>query len=141
MQIEHKKHGISSIFIELQLTLFVPIIQNEFLFWQDIELNFIKREYDNLLEMQDCANIVRLMKGREYQVSKDELRIDLLFEYCPHDLQKLIANKNIIFQLSEIKAFLRQILNGLNGMHSKMVRLSFLSTCIFLKLFIHLFYA
>lgn len=82
---------------------------------------FIKREHDNLLEMQNCPNIIHLMKGRERQISKNDLEVDLLFEYCPYDLKKIILNKSIIFQFGEIKAFLRQMLVGLDYMHSRSV--------------------
>lgn len=82
---------------------------------------FHKREYTNLHELQKCDNIVTLLNGREKQISKDELRVDLLFEYCPYDLQKIISNPRITFQFNEIKAFLRQMLIGLDFMHSKSV--------------------
>lgn len=84
---------------------------------------FHKREYENLHELQKCENIVKLLNGRENQISKDELRVDLLFEYCPHDLKKIISNPRITFQFNEIKAFLRQMLLGLDFMHSKLVSL------------------
>ncbi|XP_031636299.1 cyclin-dependent kinase 9-like [Contarinia nasturtii] len=82
---------------------------------------FVKREYDHLREMQECNNIVKLLKGREDQISEKEIQLDLLFEYCPYDLQKIILNTRIHFQFSEIKAFLRQMFLGLEYMHSKML--------------------
>lgn len=82
----------------------------------------MKREYDHLCEMQQFEHIIRLLKGREYQISKDDLQIDLLFEYCPYDLKKLIKHTRITFHLNDIKTFLRQMLLGLDYMHRKMVR-------------------
>lgn len=84
-------------------------------------MDFIKREYDNLMEMQYCENIVHLYTGRERLESKNDLTIDLLFEYCPYDLKKLISNRQINFRLNEIKTFLRQMLLGLRELHSKSV--------------------
>lgn len=77
--------------------------------------------------MQDCDNIVKLLKGREEQISSNELQLDYLFEYCPHDLRKIILNPRIHFQFSEIKVFLRQMLLGLEYMHGKMVSVKHLS--------------
>lgn len=88
---------------------------------QESTLDFIKREYENLMELQDCQNVVRLYKGREQQLRKNELIIDLLFEYCPYDLKKLILNRHITFRLDEIKSFMRQMLLGLREIHSKSV--------------------
>ncbi|XP_055315802.1 cyclin-dependent kinase 9-like [Sitodiplosis mosellana] len=84
-------------------------------------LAFHKREYDNLHELQKCDNIVTLLSGREDQITEDDLQVDLLFEYCPYDLRKIISNTRIIFTFSEIKAFLRQMLLGLDYMHSKSI--------------------
>lgn len=84
-------------------------------------MDFIKREYNNLMEMQECENVVRLYTGREQLLAKNELTIDLLFEYCPYDLKKLILNRQITFRLNEIKTFMRQMLLGLREIHSKSV--------------------
>lgn len=84
-------------------------------------MDFIKREYSNLMELQHCENVVRLHTGQERLVDKHNLQIDLLFEYCPYDLKKLILNRRINFQLNEIKSFMRQILLGLREIHSKLV--------------------
>lgn len=85
-------------------------------------MDFTKREYDNLMEMHACNYIVQLLKGREKQIAINDLQIDLLFEYCPYDLKKIISKPNITFKLEEIKTFLRQILTGLAFMHKKLVR-------------------
>ena len=91
------------------------------IFLQTEKLAFHKREYDNLLELQKCDNIVTLLSGREEQITADDLQVDLLFEYCPYDLKKIISNSRIHFTFSEIKGFLRQMLLGLDYMHSKSV--------------------
>lgn len=84
-------------------------------------MDFIKREYDNLMEMKDCEHVVHLFTGRERQVSLNDLNVDLLFEYCPYVLKKIILNRRINFRLDEIKSFLRQILLGLREIHNKKV--------------------
>lgn len=89
---------------------------------QSSSLAFIKREYDHLSELQDSINVVRLLKGRERELSQNDLQVDLLFEYCPYDLRKIISNTGINFHLGEIKTLLRQMLNGLDHMHTKSVR-------------------
>lgn len=94
---------------------------------QDKLLEFVKREYDNLMEMRECPYIVQLLKGCEQQVAKHDLQVDLLFELCPYNLKKIIETPTIMFRLNEIKAFLRQMLIGLEHMHSKSVRHFFLS--------------
>lgn len=100
------------------------------LFEQSTSLAFIKREYDHLSELQDCINVVQLLKGRDRNVTPNDLAVDLLFEYCPHDLRKIISNKNVQFQLAEIKSFMRQMLIGLDHMHSKSVRCNSFATFI-----------
>lgn len=74
------------------------------------------------MEMNECKYIVRLLKGREKQIARNDLQVDLLFEYCPYDLKKIVQKPNIPFKLEEIKTFLRQILIGLDYMHKKLVR-------------------
>lgn len=87
-------------------------------------MDFIKREYNNLKELQDCENVVRLYTGSEQILSRNQLTIDLLFEYCPYDLKKLILNRQINFRLDEIKSFMQQMLLGLREIHSKLVSLN-----------------
>lgn len=87
-------------------------------------MKFVKREYDNLMELQDCTNVVHLYQGCERQVSRNDLNVDLLFEYCPYSLKQVILDRQINFRLSEIKSFLRQILLGLQEIHSKSVSLA-----------------
>lgn len=99
---------------------------------QVANLDFIKREYNNLMELQDCTHVVHLYKGCERQVSKFDLNVDLLFEYCPYDLKKTIQNRRINFRLSEIKSFLRQMLLGLREIHGKSVRWHLLDSSILL---------
>lgn len=95
---------------------------NVFVVLQEKNLEFTKREYDNLMEVHACQYIVRLLKGREKEIGRNDLRVDLLFEYCPYDLRKIISKPSISFKLEEIKTFLRQILTGLAFMHKKLVR-------------------
>lgn len=81
----------------------------------------MRREYDNLKEMRDCSYIVQLLKGREKRIGRNDLQLDLMFEYCPYDLKKIIQKTSIRFKFEEIKSFLRQILVGLAYMHKHLV--------------------
>lgn len=80
--------------------------------------------------MKDCINIVQLRDKYEKRIALNELQIDLLFEYCPFDLLKVIHNKRISFKLPEIKCIMQQLLNGLNCMHDKMVGYLDFSMCL-----------
>lgn len=84
-------------------------------------MSFIAREPNNLMQTRDCANIVRMMEHYDHRVDNNIIRMDLVFEYCPFDLRKVIKNIKITFQLDEVKCFLRQILNGLHYMHERRV--------------------
>lgn len=84
-------------------------------------MQVIEREEANLRKMRDCKNIVQLLKSYRERVALNELRIDLLFEFCPIDLQKIIWNKKIIFRLAEVKTFLHEILCGIRAMHEQKV--------------------
>lgn len=105
-------------FIEIKS---VSNINRKYFLLQDGQLEFMRREYDNLLELRDCPYIVQILKSKERQVSKNDLQVDFLLEYCPHNLKRIIENTTISFQLSEIKMLLRQMLFGLQYMHDKSV--------------------
>lgn len=47
----------------------------------------------------------------------------MVFEFCEHDLAGLLLNKNVVFNLSEIKDLLNQILNGLQYIHVNKVNI------------------
>lgn len=74
--------------------------------------------------MHGCKNIVQILESFENKVALNAIRIDLVFEFCPFDLFKVIRNMRINFQIAEVKAILKGILCGLYAMHQKMVDLS-----------------
>lgn len=47
--------------------------------------------------------------------------IYLVFEFCEHDLAGLLSNTKVIFNLSEIKQVIKQILNGIYFIHQNKV--------------------
>lgn len=95
-------------------------------------VEFMRREYDHLIEMDGCPYIVQMLKGCEREISKTELQLDLLFEYCRFNLQKIVEDTRITFTLSDVKTFMRQMLYGLEHIHSKSVSFDVkLLSCIF----------
>lgn len=84
-------------------------------------MNFLARERDNLLEMVKCENIVQIIEWFDHRMVTSAIQVDMIFEYCPFDLRKVITNSKIQFRIDEVKCFLRQILNGLSYMHDRQV--------------------
>jgi serine/threonine protein kinase len=77
------------------------------------------REWACLLDLQDCENIAKLV----YIVSGPamgfpEKRIYLMLEHCEYDLGYLIV-KNQLGDVARARCYMRQILVGLQQMHSR----------------------
>jgi len=72
------------------------------------------REISILKELQD-PNIVRL-----HDVIHTEKKLTLVFEYCEHDLKKIIDTKESL-DTATIKSYLYQLLRGVAFCHSKKV--------------------
>lgn len=54
----------------------------------------------------------------------------MVFPYLDHDLAGLMENKSIIFSVSQIKLYSKQLLMGTAYLHRvRLFSLSFLSTC------------
>lgn len=85
-------------------------------------MSFLMRERNILMEMVTCANVVKILDCFDHRVP-NAIQMDMIFEYCPFDLGKVIKNARIEFRIDEVKCFLRQILNGLAFMHEKQVPL------------------
>lgn len=82
-------------------------------------MSFLAREPNNLTQMQECDHVIRML-DRFDQCHEKIVRMDLVFEYCPFELRKVIRS-GIKYHLNEVKCFMRQILSGVNFMHRKMV--------------------
>lgn len=52
--------------------------------------------------------------------------IYLVFEFCEHDLAGLLSNTQVVFNLSEIKQVIKQILNGIYFIHQNKVNIFFI---------------
>lgn len=61
-------------------------------------------------------NIVRLI---EIVVSKGS--VYMVFEYMDHDLTGLLQNSEVQFDTSQIKCYMKQVLEGLHFLHSKSI--------------------
>lgn len=84
-------------------------------------MQFYEREKANLLKLRNIKNIMQILDEKKVRVAMHEIRIDLIFEYCPLDLLKIIKNLQIRFQLAEVKTFMREILLGVHAMHKNQV--------------------
>lgn len=91
---------------------------------QASKMSFLAREPNNLTQMQECDNVIRML-DRFDQCNEKIVRMDLVFEYCPFELRKVIRS-GIKYQLDEVKCFMRQILSGVHFMHRKMVNCKWL---------------
>lgn len=81
----------------------------------------ILREVDNLKLAKDSENVMQLLEVYKGHHSPSAFQIDLVFEYCPYDLQKVIQNKSITFNLPDIKCIMSQLFSGLEHIHKKNV--------------------
>lgn len=90
-------------------------------------MQFYEREKANLLKLRHVKNIMQILDEKKVRVALHEIRIDLIFEYCPLDLLKIIKNRQILFQLAEVKTFMREILLGVRAMHTNKVSYFFYS--------------
>jgi serine/threonine protein kinase len=66
----------------------------------------------------DHPNVVRL---HEVVVGPKRDAVFLLFEYCEHDLSKLIRAVKNPFKESEVKCLIRQLLSAVVHLHSKWI--------------------
>eukprot|EP00697_Spironema_sp_BW2_P006180 gnl/Spiro4/18621_TR9987_c0_g1_i1.p1 gnl/Spiro4/18621_TR9987_c0_g1~~gnl/Spiro4/18621_TR9987_c0_g1_i1.p1 ORF type:complete len:304 (+),score=82.72 gnl/Spiro4/18621_TR9987_c0_g1_i1:88-999(+) len=73
------------------------------------------REIKFLQELKH-PNIVEL-----YDVFSSRSNINLVFEYCPLDLEKIITNKEVLLTPAHIKAYVRMLLEGVHFLHSHWV--------------------
>lgn len=88
-------------------------------------MDFLEREATNLRNAKDCKHIMQILDETKNRVAKSEMNIDLVLEYCPHSLHKIISDTRISFNIAEIKTFVRQILLGLEYIHDLNVSVYF----------------
>lgn len=86
-----------------------------------------------------CKNVVQLLDVRKLRTSLQQLQLSLVFEYCPFELQRLIANKRIKFTLPDIKALLFQLFEGLTFIHQRKVQHSKRLSIRFTSMEMHIF--
>lgn len=84
-------------------------------------MQFYEREIANLFKLRNIKNIMQIIDQKKVRIAMHEIRIDLIFEYCPLDLLKIIKNRQILFRLAEVKTFMREILLGVHAMHKNQV--------------------
>lgn len=84
-------------------------------------MQFIEREQTILMGFRGETHILQIFDAHKQRISQSAMRIDLVLEFCSFDLQKIISNGHVRFQLAEVKTILREILIGLNAMHEKKV--------------------
>lgn len=85
-------------------------------------MQFVGREKEHLKALSGSRNVMQILDSRKERIGYEAHQIDLVLEFCPFDLSKIIAKRNIRFELADVKAILRDILNGINAMHEKMVK-------------------
>lgn len=73
-----------------------------------------------ILQQIKHVNVVKLIEiCRSKPIASNRYRSNfyLVFEFCEHDLGGLLSNKNVRFNLGEIKSVVQQLLNGLYFLH------------------------
>lgn len=90
---------------------------------QEQQWQTVSREMDNLRLLKQCKNVVQLLDVRNLRVPlrQQQHQLNLVFEFCPFELQRIISNKRIEFTLPDIKALLFQLFEGLTFIHHKKV--------------------
>lgn len=71
-----------------------------------------------LLKHVNIVNLIEICRTQTKHPSQTTPTFYLVFEFCEHDLAGLIFNTNVTFSLGCIKSILKQLLNGLNFLHS-----------------------
>lgn len=79
----------------------------------------------NLLKCFNHINIIRLLDTQRFSNNDNLFCLDLIFEFCVTDLAKIIKNRNITFQMDEIKQIMLQIFTGLDYIHRAQVIILF----------------
>ncbi|KAF7995511.1 hypothetical protein HCN44_006618 [Aphidius gifuensis] len=74
-----------------------------------------------ILKLLKHDNVVNLIEVCYKPGSKKLLKNYLIMEFCEHDLAGLLSNKNVKFNLGEIKKIMQQMLNGLFFIHTSKV--------------------
>lgn len=104
-------------------------------------MQFYEREIANLFKLRNFKNIMQILDQKKVRIAMHEIRIDLIFEYCPLDLLKIIKNRQILFRLAEVKTFMREILLGVHAMHKNQVSYFFYTInecfCCFLRMILN----
>ncbi|KAF0760370.1 cyclin-dependent kinase 9-like [Aphis craccivora] len=76
------------------------------------EVRILKQlNHDNVIKLIEVCH-TKACKENKYRST-----FFLVFEFCEHDLAGLIANKEIKFELADIKQFMKQLFDGLFYIH------------------------
>lgn len=90
---------------------------------QEQQWQTVNREIDALRLLKQCKNVVQLLDVRTLRTSlqQQQHQLNLVFEFCPFEMQRIISNRRIQFTLPDIKALLFQLFEGLTFIHHKKV--------------------
>ena len=66
---------------------------------------------------QNVVNLIEICHSKATEL-RNRSSFYLVFEFCEHDLAGLLNNKNVKFNLGEIKKVMEQLLNGVYFIHS-----------------------
>ncbi|XP_027773155.1 probable serine/threonine-protein kinase At1g09600 [Solanum pennellii] len=74
------------------------------------EINILRRlDHENVIKLEGLIITSCIMSGCLY----------LIFEYMEHDLKGLLSIPGVFFSESQIKCYLKQLLNGISHVHSR----------------------
>ena len=69
------------------------------------------------LKHQNVVNLIEICRSKATARNRYRSNFYLVFEFCEHDLAGLLANRNVRFNIGEIKKVIQQLLNALYYMH------------------------
>ncbi|XP_006365480.1 probable serine/threonine-protein kinase At1g09600 [Solanum tuberosum] len=74
------------------------------------EINILRRlDHENVIKLEGLIITSGIIFGFLY----------LIFEYMEHDLKELLSIPGVFFSESQIKCYMKQLLNGINHVHSR----------------------
>lgn len=69
--------------------------------------------------MQDSPNILQIFNNRAPLLKT--FHADIFLEYCNYNLRQIISNPDVVFTIDTVQSIMRQVLFGLDFIHSKSV--------------------
>jgi glycogen synthase kinase 3 beta len=83
--------------------------------------DYVSREFEVLDRLRDCRNVIRMLDIYYSKNEEGKTAQNLVFEFCDTNLEEIIQShkqKEKYIPLSEIRTYMRQILEGMKYVHA-----------------------